>query len=180
METRFRLKRGDFEIEIAGARDFVDQFHTCFVINALAKIEVLTCVPACHSAIEKGVPYYLSQLFDEQRLPKPFSKRPRLTVYRHELYDYAECINLAALLKGRFPELDRTFNIVVSDVLARWQKRDGSFRARQLPIGWDSVPMHRWAQSQMFRSLAFLLVQNSQHSANSNSGDVQLARQSVN
>jgi hypothetical protein len=122
----------------------------------------------------------LSQLFDEQRLPKPFSKRPRLTVYRHELYDYAECINLAVLLKGRFPELDRTLNIVVSDVLARWQKRDGSFRARQLLIGWDSVPMHRWAQSQMFRSLAFLLVQNSQRSANSNSGDVQLARQSVN
>jgi hypothetical protein len=22
-------------------------------------------------------------------------------------------------------------------------------------FGWDNVPMHRWAQSQMFRSLAF-------------------------
>jgi hypothetical protein len=171
---------GSWYYSMDGARDFVDHFHTCFVMKALAKIEQLTGDPACHSAIEKGVPYYLSQLFDEQRLPKPFSKRPRLTVYRHELYDYAECINLAVLLKGRFPELDRTLNIVVSDVLARWQKRDGSFRARQLLIGWDSVPMHRWAQSQMFRSLAFLLVQNSQRSANSNSGDVQLARQSVN
>jgi hypothetical protein len=171
---------GSWYYSMDGARDFVDHFHTCFVMKALAKIEQLTGDPACHSAIEKGVPYYLSQLFDEQRLPKPFSKRPRLTVYRHELYDYAECINLAVLLKGRFPELDRTLNIVVSDVLARWQKRDGSFRARRLLIGWDSVPMHRWAQSQMFRSLAFLLVQNSQRSANSNSGDVQLARQSVN
>ena len=39
-------------------------------------------------------------------LPKPFSRRPRLTVYRRELYDYAECINVAVLLKGRFPALD--------------------------------------------------------------------------
>ena len=41
--------------------------------------------------------------------------------------------------------------------LARWIKRDGSFRARRLLLGWDNVPMHRWAQSQMFRSLALLL-----------------------
>jgi hypothetical protein len=36
-------------------------------------------------------------------------------------------------------------------------KSDGSFRSRELLAGWDNVPMHRWAQSQMFRSLAFLL-----------------------
>lgn len=144
-----------------GARDFVDHFHTCFVMKALAKIEQLTGDSGCRTAIEKGIPYYLNHLFDEQRLPKPFSKRPRLTVYRHELYDFAECINLAVLLKGRFPELDNTVNTVISDVLTRWHKRDGSFRARQLLAGWDNVPMHRWAQSQMFRSLSFFLAQNS-------------------
>ncbi len=87
----------------------------------------------------------------------PFSKAPRLTVYRQELYDYAECINLAVLLHGRSPELDRILSAVVTDLLMRWQKNDGSFRARQLLVGWDNVPMHRWAQSQMFRSLCFLL-----------------------
>ena len=81
-----------------------------------------------------------------------------MTVYRHELYDYAECINLGVLLRGRFPELDRIVNGVVADVTTRWQKSDGSFRARKLLLGWDNVPMHRWAQSQLFRSLAFLLA----------------------
>jgi len=80
-----------------------------------------------------------------------------MTVYRNELYDYAECLNLAVLLRGRFPELDAIPSRVVSDVLVRWQKSDGSFRARKLLLGWDNVPMHRWAQSQLFRSLAFLL-----------------------
>jgi hypothetical protein len=94
----------------------------------------------------------------------PFSKRPRLTVYRRELYDYAECINLGVLLQGRFAELDRTASLVVGDVLKRWQKSDGSFRARELLIGWDNVPMHRWAQSQMFRSLSFLVSKNTSNS----------------
>ncbi len=101
--------------------------------------------------------YYVKNLFDADRLPKPFSKPPRLTVYRNELYDCAECINLGVLLQGRFPELDAIVLGVVDDVLARWQKTDGSFRARRLLVGWDNVPMHRWAQSQMFRSLSFFL-----------------------
>src|SRR5439155_8377996 len=97
-------------------------------------------------------------LFDKQRLPKSFSRPPRLTVYRRELYDYAECLNLASLLRGRFVELDATLLTVLRDVLERWQKPDGSFRSRQLLLGWDNVPMHRWAQSQMFRSLCQLLA----------------------
>lgn len=143
-----------------GGRDFVDHFHTCFVLKALAKIEQLTNGPRCQSAIERGVGYYRKSLFDEKGLPLPFSKRPRLTVYRRELYDCAECINLAVLLGPRFPELDQTLATVVAELLERWQKRDGSFRARQLLLGWDNVPMHRWAQSQVFRSLCFALSQN--------------------
>jgi hypothetical protein len=139
-----------------GARDFVDHFHTCFVLKALAKIEQLTGCPRCQSAIERGVNYYVTSLFDANRLPMPFSKAPRLTVYRRELYDYAECINLAVLLGGRSSKLDAILSSVVADLFTRWHKPDGSFRARELLVGWDNVPMHRWAQAQMFRSLCFL------------------------
>ena len=142
-----------------GERDFVDHFHTCFVLKALAKIEALTGNHRCTQAIERGVDYYVKNLFDSDGLPKPFSRRPRLTVYRRELYDYAECINVAVLLKGRSPALDTILSRVID--LTEWQKSDGSFRSRQLLLGWDNTPMHRWAQSQLFRSLCFLLYQNS-------------------
>ncbi len=148
---------GSWYYSIDGKRDFVDHFHTCFVLKALTKIEQLTGCAECRSAIERGISYYVKNLFDARSLPIPFSKAPRLTVYRRELYDYAECINLATLLCGRFPDLDRALENVLRDLLARWQKPDGSFRARELLIGWDNVPMHRWAQSQMFRSLCFLI-----------------------
>ncbi len=139
-----------------GVRDFVDHFHTCFVLKALAKIEYLTGDEKCSRAIEAGVDYYVRHLFDVDGLPRPFANAPRLTVYRHELYDYAECLNLGGLLRGRFGALDKRTDLALADLLTRWQKPDGSFRSRRLLMGWDNVPMHRWAQSQVFRSLCQL------------------------
>jgi hypothetical protein len=145
-----------------GVRDFVDHFHTCFVLKSLAKIENLTGHEGCRRAIEAGVQYYVEHLFDEEGRPKPFSRAPRLTVYRQELYDYAECINLGALLKGRFRALDERVETTLADLLTDWQKADGAFRSRRLLLGWDNVPMHRWAQSQIFRSLCLYrsVIQN--------------------
>jgi hypothetical protein len=150
---------GSWYYAMDGKRSFVDHFHTCFVMKALVKIERLTGNRDCTAAIERGVKYYVECLFDEAGLPKPFSRAPRLTIYRRELYDYAECINLATLLQGRFPELDKRLETVLEDITTRWQRSDGSFRSRHLLLGWDNVPMHRWAQAQLFRSLCLLLRQ---------------------
>lgn len=147
---------GSWFYAIDDIRDFVDHFHTCFVLKALAKIEKLTGHKGCHDAIDRGLDYYLQELFDDKGLPKPFSKPPRLTVYRNELYDYAEFINLAVLLRGRFEQLDKMLLEVLDNLLTEWLKPDGLFRSRKLHFGWDNVPMHRWAQSQLFRSLSFL------------------------
>jgi hypothetical protein len=144
-----------------GARDFIDHFHTCFVMKALAKIHSFTGDTEILEALTKGVSYYLNNLFDEDGLPKPFSKAPRLTVYKRELYDCAECINLCLLLGDRFPQLEATLEKVVAHILESWLKRDGSFRSRRLHFGWDNVPMHRWGQAQMFRALAFYLRETS-------------------
>ena len=154
---RCQQPNGSWFYAADGVRDFVDHFHTCFVLKALAKIEKLAPQPACTRAIDAGLQYYVSNLFDEAGLPKPFAKAPRLTVYRRELYDCAECINLGALLRGRLTLLDERLESTAAEILANWQKRDGSFRARRLILGWDNVPMHRWAQAQMFRSLCYLL-----------------------
>ena len=150
---------GSWYYSAEGQRDFVDHFHSCFVMKALAKIEALRPDAGCSDALARGVSYYTRHLLDVDGLPKPFSKAPRLTVYKRELYDYAECINLCVLLEDRFDDLRRTLTTVLADLTERWVKTDGSFRSRELLAGWDNVPMHRWAQSQMFRSLAFLLRQ---------------------
>jgi hypothetical protein len=143
-----------------GVRDFVDHFHTCFVMKALAKIHRLNGDPRIRAALARGVEYYRNNLFGADGMPRPFSRAPRLTVYECELYDCAECINLCLLLRKEFPALDETLATVVGGILEHWVKPDGSFRSRKLKFGWDNVPMHRWAQSQMFRALAFYLREN--------------------
>src|SRR5262245_23385185 len=148
---------GSWFYAVDGVRDFIDHFHTCFVMKALAKIHTVTGDEGCRAALEKGVAYYLTNLFDENGLPKPFSRAPRLTVYKRELYDCAECINLCLLLQDRFPQLEPTLETVIAHVLEAWVKCDGSFRSRKLHLGWDNGPMHRGGQAQMFRSLAFYL-----------------------
>jgi hypothetical protein len=152
---------GSWYYAVDGVRDFVDHFHTCFVMKALAKIHTLTGHAGAQAALRRGVDYYRANLFDEAGMPKPFSRAPRLTVYRCELYDCAEAINLCVLLRDRFPQLQPTLEGVVRGILRDWVKPDGSFRARRLKLGWDNVPMHRWAQSQMFRSLASYAVNTS-------------------
>jgi hypothetical protein len=148
---------GSWYYAVDGVRDFIDHFHTCFVMKALAKIDTLIGHTATLEALRKGLSYYLDNLFDTDGLPKPFSRAPRLTVYKRELYDCAECVNLCLLLRDRFPQLEATLEKVVAHILEAWVKRDGSFRSRKLFLGWDNVPMHRWGQAQMFRSLAFYL-----------------------
>ena len=148
---------GSWYYAVDGVRDFVDHFHTCFVMKALGKIYAVTRDERCYNALAKGTEYYLENLFDEEGLPKPFSKAPRLTVYKRELYDCAECINLGLVLRKWFPGFEKMVVRVIKEVTSNWVKPDGSFRSRRLHLGWDNVPMHRWGQSQMFRSLAYYL-----------------------
>jgi hypothetical protein len=149
---------GSWPYAVDGRRNFIDHFHTCFVLKALLKIEQLTGRSDFGSAVESGLKYYVECLFDDDGIPRPFAKAPRLIVYKRELYDYAEGINLASLACGRSPALADRLTTTVEDVLARWQREDGSFRSRQLLLGWDNVPMHRWAQAQLFRSLCGMLA----------------------
>jgi hypothetical protein len=152
---------GSWPYAADGRRGFVDHFHTCFVMKSLTKAMQYVASAEAEHAIERGVRYYQSRLFDESGLPRPFARPPRMITYRRELYDYAECINLALLLRDRFPKLGAILTRVVQDVTTRWQRPDGSFRSRQLLLGWDDVPMHRWAQAQLLRSLCFLLTGSS-------------------
>ena len=141
-----------------GSDDFVDNFHTCFVLKNLAKAWLLTEDERMRDAVRRGYSFYLSHLLDESGLPVPFAERPRLTVHRRDLYDYAEGINLAHLVRGLVPDANRVLERLTTDLVERWQLPDGHFVTRELAIGRNTVPYHRWGQSQTFRSLARLLT----------------------
>ncbi len=158
-----QLPDGSWFYSLDGPDKFTDHFHTCFVMKALAKIALLTGHEGCYGAIDRGMRYYLDNLIDQDALPVPFSRKPRLVIYKRELYDYAECINLCLLLRHRIHECDAILDRTLQDLMTRWQHPDGFFRTRKLFVGWNNVPMHRWGLSIVFRSLCLYLRQSSQN-----------------
>jgi len=142
-----------------GYNDFIDHYHTCFVLKALAKIVGIRNHAPALRALEKGADYYLKDLLDSEGLPKSFSIKPRMVLYRNELYDYAESLNLCLLMRHRDTRFEKVLHGVLEDVLTRWRKKTGSFRSRKLIFGWDNVPMHRWGQAQIFRNLCLFVKQ---------------------
>jgi hypothetical protein len=146
---------GSWPYAVDRGDDFVDNFHTCLVLKNLARAtESLPTLPGLRDAISRGFEFYRSRLLDASGLPIPFAVKPRLTLYDRDLYDYAEGINLTVLLEGCESSAAATADRLVEDLVARWQCPDGHFRTRHALFGWNTVPYHRWAQSQTMRALA--------------------------
>lgn len=152
---------GSWPYSTDGTDAFVDNFHTCFVLKSLLKVWALTQDEDVRDAIVRGYGFYRDRLLDDEGLPIPFAERPRLTLHRRDLYDYAEGINLALLARGLIPDAGGVLESLTRDLIERWQLPDGHFVTRELAVGRNTVPYHRWAQSQTFRSLAKLVAADS-------------------
>jgi hypothetical protein len=149
-----QLDDGSWPYSTDGPDDFVDNFHTCFVLKNLVKIWTLTGDEEVREAIEAGYGFYLDKLLDQTGRPIPFARRPRLTLHKRDLYDYAEGINLAHLLQDEIPAACGVLKSLVRDLIERWMLPDGHFVTREKVIGRNTIPYHRWAQSQTFHALA--------------------------
>ncbi len=144
-----------YEVE-SRHNDFVDNFHTCFVLKGLFKAYGVLGDPAIWSAIERGYAFYRTALLDADGLPKPFAVLPRTQTVRREMYDVAEGIALGVLLREAFAEaLPLARHLACFAV--RMQLPDGHFVTRISRGGFrNTVPYLRWPQAQMFNALTML------------------------
>jgi hypothetical protein len=131
---------------------FVDTYHTCFVLKNLHKARIM--LPdqgnVIKQAIESGLDFLLARLFDKDGYPKPFARKPRLTLHKYDSYDFAETIGLLAKLE-LFPELRAH---LIEFVRRRMQTPQGWFIFRIYP-GWRGagIPYMRHANSALFLAL---------------------------
>lgn len=139
--------------------DFVDHFHTCFVLKNLVKIHEVVPDGTIWKAIEKGHAYYERALFDRKGLPRPFSEGGN-RLLKYNLYDFAEAINLGHLLRDRLPGAFEMAIHIAGETAARFQLTDGHFVTSVGRTGFaDKVPYIRWPQAQMFH--AFTCIRKS-------------------
>lgn len=136
--------------------DFIDHFHTCFVLKNLAKIFQVTGSADILEAIKKGHAYYAQHLFDDAGLPKPFSRGGN-GFLKYNFYDFAEAIHLGVLLRARIPAAYDKSLFVAKELIERFQLKDGHFVTSIGPMGLvNRTPYIRWPQAQIFYALTAL------------------------
>jgi hypothetical protein len=156
LEYVLSMQREDGSWPYSESEGFVDTFHTCFVLKNLVKTNRILGNGASRAqeAFQRGLAYYLSNLFDASGYPVPFSVRPRFTAYRYDSYDLAESIGILSELGSEHVRLRKLLQFVKTRV----QTADGWFRFRLYPrVLGPGVPYMRWANSAMFVALTRFL-----------------------
>jgi hypothetical protein len=83
-------------------RSFIDCFHSCFVLKNVLKTGRSTPLPGSAEVIGRGYEYLLTAFRDGRTgLFKRFSVRNKPGVVKYDLYDNAEMLNLATLVRDR-------------------------------------------------------------------------------
>jgi len=139
---------------------FIDHFHTCFVLKNLARANRVLGRSDITSALAAGAGYYWANLFDEHGLPRPFARTVRLNVVRYESYDFAECLGLFAVLGTDLGFTRRRLGPVLEGFFEHLALGSGAARFRvhrfPTPVG---VPYYRYGMSALMLSLATLTGQ---------------------
>ena len=148
---------GSWLYAVDGLDPFVDNFHTCFVLKNLLKAWRITRREELLSAVLSGYGYYKRALLDDGLLPVPFALEQRVTLHRRDLYDFAEGIGLALLLRDLDDDAPAVLDSLTTALVRDWQLPDGHFVTRMTRLGRSTVPYHRWAQAQAFHALVRVL-----------------------
>jgi len=144
------------------AEAFIDNFHTCFVLKNLYKLNRYLRSPEVRQAVQRGYEWYRRALFDKEQNPKSYAIAPRVEIVRLELYNVAEAISLGVLLRDDFSDAALLAETQAARLIHRHQVSDGHWVTR-IYIGGirHTLPYLRWPQSQLFLALTNFLVASS-------------------
>ena len=139
--------------------EFIDNFHTCFVLKNLFKANKNLNEERILKVIIKGFEFYKNNLINNKNVPKPYFYLKRISLIKISMYDYAEGINLGRLLKDEVPKSFSLSVKLAKDVMSKYIEQNQYFTTQINILGIkNKVPYIRWPQSQMFFALTNLLL----------------------
>jgi len=137
---------------------FIDHYHTAFVIKNLYRANQVLNGVNITTAIEAGLHFYWEYLFYPDGLPRPFAKPPRLNIVRYDSYDFAEALALFPLLGPKYGFTSEKLEPLISTFVSRFCHSDVAIRFREyfLPA-FHAYPYYRGGMSASILSLSKLL-----------------------
>jgi hypothetical protein len=137
-------------------QNFIDHYHTGFVLRMLYSIWKLTGRKDVSQALEKCLQHYLSNFFLKERIPKLLPHR----IYRIDIHSCSEAICCLGELSVQFPVCKDLLMNVLSWTIKELQDKSGYFYYGFLKsrftgrIYKSKIPYIRWSQAWMLKALA--------------------------
>lgn len=145
---------GSWPYGIGKQDDFIDHFHTCFILKNLYKYYLRYPDPTISRAIQTGYRFYADNLFYPDGCPKPFYRSPRFETLQYDLYDYSEAILLGVLLRKEVDGAWEMSKNVCERMIEKFKTPKGYFATSFNRLGLaNRVPYLRWAQSEAFQAI---------------------------
>ena len=144
-------------------RNFVDNYHTGFVLRMLHSIWKLTKRKEVFEALELCYHHYTTHFFEDRKIPKLLPDRK----YRIDIHSCAESINCISVLSESYPEQFDLAGNVLKWTIENLQDPTGYYyfgilksRITGRPFI-SKIPYLRWGQAWMLRALAAYHLQDS-------------------
>ncbi|MDO9578417.1 MAG: hypothetical protein Q7J16_11075 [Candidatus Cloacimonadales bacterium] len=146
--------------------NFIDNYHTGFILRMLHNIWKLTENQEIYMCLEKCYKHYIDNFFEDGKIPKLHPNRK----YPVDIHSCAESINCLTQLKQTFPEGYKIAQNISIWTIENLQDETGYFyygirKSRFIRKSYVSkVAYLRWGQSWMLKALSNLLVE--EHESN--------------
>jgi hypothetical protein len=145
------------EDDVPEKRNFIDSFHSCFVLENLFLIWKWNRDARLKNAIERGLEFFEDHFITDEFSVRYYYSYPYPTGIKVDIRGCAEAIHCFALLSEIFQH-----SLDLSIKIARWtihrmQDKDGYFYFRIYPTHTNKMPYIRWGQAPMFNALTLLL-----------------------
>lgn len=132
--------------------DWVDNFHTGYVLESLIRCREAGLDEGIGPALERGLAFYRNALFLDDGTPKynPGSRYPIDTQCA------AQAIQTFALASRQSPEYLESARLAFGFAMRRMQRGDGAFVFQRRRLWVNRTPHIRWCQAPMLHAMAHL------------------------
>ena len=152
-------QRNDGSWLYASDSKFIDNFHTCFVLNKLTESYLILKNDEVLESIKKGYKFYRENFVRSDHTLIHFYKSRFPKFRKIEMYDYAESILLGILLNDIVEGALDFSEYLANFMIENFQLSEGYFITRISNLGKkNKIPYLRWPQAQLFYALTNLLL----------------------
>jgi len=152
--------------DVPKKRNFIDSFHTCFVLENLYAIWEWKKDERLKKAVDKGYKFFLEHFLNDDFSISYYYKYPYPTGVKVDIRCCAEAIHCLVALSEMYPE-----SLNIAKKIAEWtinnmQDKNGYFYFRIYKTHKHKMPYIRWGQAPMLNALTALLMKENHTTKN--------------